>query len=100
MGSVHAHSVCFEPNEDGQLIARFAQFGDDPETSPGFLDSLEPLAVWTLGDGEEPELLTTEKKSDRFDLNGSAAQDAALQTGFPITTRGGGPVRKPYFYAR
>lgn len=100
MEAANAHSVFFEPTEDGQLIARFAQFGDDPETSPGFLDSLEPLAVWTLGDAVEPVLLTAEKKSDCFEFNGSAAQDAALQTGFPITTRGGGPVRKPYFYAR
>ena len=44
-----AHSVYFEAMEDGQLVIRFGQFGDDYEESPGFLDSLDSIYCWKIG---------------------------------------------------
>ena len=98
--NLKAHSVYIEPNEDGELIARFGEFGDDPETSPGFLDQLDGMTAWTIQEKKKPVLLQPEKKKDRFNLSLSSRHDAEVQTGFPIMTRGSSPARKPHFYAR
>ena len=100
VAKTNAHSVYLEPNDNGKFIVRFAEFGDNPETSPGFLDSLDALTVWSIQGNEKPTAFIAEKKADRFDLDASAEHDAQVQSGFPVMTRGSSPARKPHFYAR
>ncbi len=100
MGKINAHSVFLEPNDQGKLIVRFAEFGDDPETSPGFLDHLDALTAWSIRGAVTPTTFIAEKKSDRFDINASAEDDTLVESGFPVMTRGSSPARKPHFYAR
>jgi hypothetical protein len=97
---INAHSVYFEPNDQGQLIARFGEFGDDPETSPGYLDSLDTPSAWTSRGQGKLEAVALEKKEDHFTTKLSEQHDAFIQSGFPIMTRGSSPARKPHFYAR
>lgn len=94
------HSVYIEPNESGDLVIRFAEFGDDYETSPGHLDSLENMSAWKR-EADEPKVLEVTKKSDHFAVTGAKVSDSLqAETGFPAMTSGSGPGRKPYFYAR
>jgi hypothetical protein len=92
--SALAHTVWIEPSE-GLLVARFAEPGNDFETSPGYLDSLSPLLAFKLVTNA-PVTMDVPKKSDRFLLSGAATTNVVgLETIF--TVRGG---RKPHFYAR
>lgn len=90
-----AHSVWIEPDGDGQLVVRFAEPGDDFETSPGYLDNLStPLAFVVASNA--PQSIETLKRSDYFLLStASSTNTTCLETSF--TVRGG---RKPIFYAR
>ncbi|SRR5579885_337765 len=92
--SALAHTVWIEPS-DGRLVVRFAEPGDDFETSPGHLDSLStPLGFTLMTNTAVP--VQALKKSDHFLLVGaSPTNTACVETSF--TVRGG---RKPYFYAR
>lgn len=95
-----AHSVWIEPDKDGQLVARFGEFGDAPETSPGYLDNLDTLVVWKTDTNKDPKSLTATKHNDGFSLSASTQASVQAQTGFPVMTRGSSPARKPHFYAR
>lgn len=92
--SALAHTVWIEPSE-GKLVVRFAEPGDDFETSPGHLDSLAaPLAFKLVTNA--PVTIEAPKKSDHFLVTGVASTNViCLETAF--TVRGG---RKPHFYAR
>lgn len=92
--TAHAHSVWIEP-KDGQLVIRFAEPGNDFETSPGYLDNLaSPIAFLFVTNA--PLAIEARKKPDHFLLAGaSTTNTVCVETAF--TVRGG---RKPYFYAR
>jgi len=93
--SAHAHSVWIEPNAAQQLVIRFAEPGDDFETSPGYLDNLSAPAAFTVATNK-PVSVEAPKKSDHFLLAGASPTNVACaETTFIV--RGG---RKPVFYAR
>lgn len=92
--SALAHTVWIEPL-DGKLVARFAEPGNDFETSPGHLDSLTAPVAFVLVTNA-PSAIQVPKKSDHFLLAGASPTNAiGLESIF--TVRGG---RKPHFYAR
>jgi hypothetical protein len=92
---VRAHSVWIEPGDSNQLIVRFAEPGNDFETSPGHLDALSAPMAFTVVTNT-PVGVEAPKKADCFLLVGASRTNAAcLETSF--TVRGG---RKPLFYAR
>ncbi|MEI9898744.1 MAG: hypothetical protein WDN28_34025 [Chthoniobacter sp.] len=122
-----AHEVWIEDTPDGQLVVRFAEYGEKFEKSPGALDALSLPFAWTptASKPEEPKEKSAEspaarearaiqagqvaafdvqKKSDGFILTGStASQPAQIETGFTVMGKAGDPekpARKPYFYAR
>lgn len=95
-----AHSVYFEALEDGQLVIRFGEFGDDHEESPGFLDSLDTIYAWKKGAKENPETLDPKKERQGFTIQATESDATSAHSGFIIMTRGSSPARKPYFYAR
>jgi hypothetical protein len=92
--STFAHSVWIEPKA-GQLVIRFAEPGDDFETSPGQLDNLSAPAAFILVTNAPKSVVAT-KQTDGFPLTGAFATNiACAETTF--TVRGG---RQPNFYAR
>lgn len=92
--SAFAHSVWIEP-KDNQLAIRFAEPGDDFETSPGYLDNLSVPVAFSLVTNS-PTAIAVSKKSDHFLLIGASPTNVTCaETAF--TVRGG---RKPNFYAR
>jgi hypothetical protein len=92
--SAPAHTVWIEPLED-KLVARFAEPGNDFETSPGHLDSLTaPVAFRVITNA--PLTIQSPKKADHFLLAGAGRADAVCLESI-FTVRGG---RKPHFYAR
>ena len=95
-----AHSVYFEAMEDGQLVIRFGQFGDDYEESPGFLDSLDAIYCWKIGEENKPQALNPKKGNQGFSIEAKESDTTSAHSGFIIMTRGSSPARKPYFYAR
>lgn len=96
-----AHSVWIEPNQEGQLVAYFAEPDGRKEKSPGHLDSLTVPVAWKTGETNNPVTLEVRKQTNCFLLVGSVAGDSAqLETGFPVMASRNGPGRKPFFYAR
>jgi len=92
--AAYGHSVWIEL-KDNQLVIRFAEPGNDFETSPGYLDNLSSPIVFSVVTNT-PASVEAPKKSDHFLLVGaSPANTACVETSF--TVRGG---RKPIFYAR
>lgn len=97
-----AHSVWIEELPDGQLCVRFAEWGEDFETSPGHLDSFAAVSGWTLTDEGQPELFEVTKKSDQFFL-GKATSSRPAFAQAPFTVRKlheDKPARAPIFYCR
>jgi hypothetical protein len=93
--AANAHTIWIEPTKDGEVVVRFAEPGNDFETSPGFLDSLSAPQGFMLVTNT-PKVVPTTRKKDHFLLTGvKPAQVACVETVF--TVRGG---RKPVFYAR
>jgi hypothetical protein len=92
--AAHAHVVWIEPRGH-QLVIRFAEPGNDFETSPGYLDNLSsPIAFIFVTNAAAS--VEASKRSDHFLIVGaSSANTACVETSF--TVRGG---RKPIFYAR
>ena len=96
-----AHEVWIEDTPDGQVVVRFAEYGDDFEKSPGALDSLELPAAFAYDTARKPKLFATEKKADHFLISTASPTDRAhIETGFAVMARGGSHGRKPFFYAR
>jgi hypothetical protein len=94
INSAFAHSVWIEP-KDSQLVIRFAEPGDDFETSPGQLDNLSAPTAFILVTNA-PASVVAAKKPDGFVLVGSSPTNTACAETI-FTVRGG---RKPNFYAR
>jgi len=95
-----AHSVYFESTPEGGLVIRFGEFGDEYEESPGFLDSLDDVYAWKSKDTSKPVGLSPVKKKQGFEIEADSSDSVSAHSGFVIMTRGSGPARKPYFYAR
>lgn len=98
-----AHSLWIEelPDHAG-LGVRFAQWGDEYETSPGHLDSFVQISGWTLDDKGEPHLLDVVKKKDHFFLGEVAAGRPAFAQAHFIVRKlhEDKPARAPIFYCR
>lgn len=97
-----AHSVWIEALPDGQLCVRFAEWGEDFETSPGHLDSFAPVSGWTLDEKGVPQIFDVSKKSDHFLLAKSEGSKPAFALA-PFAVRklhDDKPARAPIFYCR
>lgn len=88
------HTVWIEPKYD-RLVIRFAEPGNEVETSPGHLDSLSAPVSFVVVTNKATGLETS-KNTDHFSLKGVSPTDVVC-TETIFTVRGG---RKPYFYAR
>lgn len=100
-GHALAHSVWIEPAPEGRLVVRFAEPGEEFETSPGHLDSVGQPVAFVAGKDDPPRTLTVSKQSDHFLLADCGPGDGAcLQSDYAVMTRGPSPGRKPIFYAR
>ncbi len=98
--ALQAHSVWIEPLPNGQLGLRFGEWGEEPETSPGHLDSLSAV-TGAIVDGDEAKEASVEKSSDHYLLKDSASASSATGgASFPVMKRGDTPARRPVFYAR
>lgn len=97
-----AHSVWIEELPEGQLCVRFAEWGEDFETSPGHLDSFALVSGWTLDAEGKSELFDVEKKKDQFFLaKAVASKPAFAQAQFAIRKlHDDKPARAPIFYCR
>jgi len=97
-----AHSVWIEPLPDGQLCVRFAEWGEDYETSPGHLDSFAAVSGWAMDAKGAPEIFEVTKKSDQFFLEKArAAKPAFAQAPFTVRKlHEDKPARAPIFYCR
>lgn len=97
---LRAHSVWLEPLPDGQLALRFGEWGEEPETSPGHLDSLIAPSAVMLKEGE-PVPFALGKKADHYLLGGSSAADmVSARSDYGVMQRGDSPARRPVFHAR
>jgi len=93
--AVRAHSFWIEPSGNNQMVVRFAEPGDDFETSPGYLDNLSAPIAFIIATNA-PVAIETEKKSDHFLLIGASPTNVAcVETSFTVWHG-----RKPFFYAR
>ncbi|RYD78256.1 MAG: DUF4198 domain-containing protein [Verrucomicrobiaceae bacterium] len=99
-----AHEVWIEDTPDGQLVVRFAEYGDDFEKTPGGLDMLSLPAAWTAAAEGKVTAFNVEKKTDHFLLTGASPKSPVQsETGFSVMGKAGNPekpARKPFFYAR
>ncbi|WP_395745849.1 hypothetical protein [Prosthecobacter sp.] len=98
-----AHSLWIEelPDHTG-LGVRFAQWGDEFETSPGHLDSFTQVSGWTLDDKGQPQLFDVVKKKDHFFLGKTdGTRPAFAQAHFTVRKlHEDKPARAPIFYCR
>lgn len=97
-----AHSVWIEEVGEGNLAVRFAQWGEDFETSPGQLDSFALVSGWTFNDEGKSQILDVEKKKDQFFLAKSEnTKPTFAQAHFAIRKlHDDKPARAPIFYCR
>ncbi|MCB1097195.1 MAG: hypothetical protein KDN22_16600 [Verrucomicrobiae bacterium] len=100
--SSFAHLVWLEPTTDGGLIIRFGEYGEEPETSPGHLDSLGQPVAWAISSEGSHESLATKCVSDGYSVTGTSENNPAqAQTAFPVMgATDEKPGRRPIFYAR
>jgi hypothetical protein len=103
-----AHEVWIEDAPTGEMVVRFAEWGDEYEKSPGHLDSLTTPEAWSQETDGSVKPLEVRKGGDGFALAG-ATKGMSLQAETVFKVIGGnpqakgdqaGPVRRPYFYAR
>jgi hypothetical protein len=97
-----AHSLWIEDLPDGTTCVRFAEWGDEYETSPGHLDSFVQVSGWTPDAKGLPSLFDVAKKKDHFLLGKTAAaQPAFAQAQFTVRKlHEDKPARAPIFYCR
>ncbi|HTR41346.1 MAG TPA: hypothetical protein VMH87_06985 [Pseudomonadales bacterium] len=96
-----AHDVWIEDTPDNHLVIRFGEFGDELETSPGYLDSLTQPQAWTKKIGADPAAFEVQKQTNSFLLAGAAITNmAAAETAFEVLSATNKPSRLPLFYAR
>lgn len=98
---VRAHDVWIEDTSDHHLVIRFGEFGDELETSPGYLDSLTQPQAWTKSQAAEPVTFEIGKQTNSFLLIGASATNmAAMETAYQVLSATNKPSRLPLFYAR
>lgn len=100
--TVHAHDVWIEDTPQHQLVIRFGEFGDELETSPGYLDHLAQPQAWTKGtNAVDPMPFEIQKQTNSFLLVGASTTNmAAAQTAYEVLSATNKPSRYPIFYAR
>jgi hypothetical protein len=103
-----AHEVWIEDSPTGEMVVRFAEWGDEYEKSPGHLDSLAVPEAWSQEKDGTVTPIQVKKGGDGFPLSG-ASKSMSLQAETVFNVIGGnpqgkgdqaGPVRRPFFYAR
>lgn len=101
-GQSFAHLVWLEAADNGQLVLRFGEYGEDPETSPGHLDSLTTPVAWTSSAEGNSKTVNVKGLADGYSLDStSESSPAQAQTAFPVMGASDGkPGRMPIFYAR
>jgi uncharacterized GH25 family protein len=96
-----AHDVWIEDTQEHQLVIRFGEFGDELETSPGYLDSLTQPQAWIKSKNADPVAFQIQKQTNSFLLVGaSVTKMAAAETDFEVLSATNKPSRLPIFYAR
>ena len=96
-----AHDVWIEDTPDQHLVIRFGEFGDELETSPGYLDSLSQPQAWTKNGGIDPIAFAVQKRTNSFLLVGASITNmAAAETAYEVLSATNKPSRLPLFYAR
>lgn len=97
-----AHSVWIEEVGEGNLAVRFAEWGEDFETSPGHLDSFALVSGWNFDAEGKTQTLDAEKKADQFFLAKSEkSKPTFAQAHFAIRKlHEDKPARAPIFYCR
>src|SRR5688572_4827670 len=96
-----AHEVWIEDTPENRLVARFAEYGDAFEKSPGALDSLSIPSAFIFDEKAKAKNLEVAKKADHFLLNAPAINVAThVETTFTVMGGGDKAARKPIFYAR
>ena len=98
-----AHSLWIEELPDSAgLGIRFAEWGDDFETSPGHLDSFVQVSGWTIDGQGSPASLNAIKKTDHFLLGQvDLTRPAFAQAHFIVRKlHDDKPARAPVFYCR
>jgi hypothetical protein len=99
--SAGAHDVWIEDTPDHHLVIRFGEFGDEVETSPGYLDALTQPQAWTKTNGPGPIAFEIQKQTNSFLLVGASSTNmAAAETAFQVLSAKDKPARFPIFYAR
>lgn len=99
--TANAHDVWIEDTPDHQLVIRFGEFGDELETSPGYLDNLTLPQAWTKTALTNPVPFDVLKQTNSFLLVGASVTNiAAAQTAFDVLSATNKPSRYPIFYAR
>jgi uncharacterized GH25 family protein len=101
LAPVAAHEVWIEDSTEGQLVIRFAEYGEDFEKSPGALDGLGAPTAFSVGDDGKPKGSAADKKADHFSLTATNAKTAThVETAYAVMGGGDKSARKPFFYAR
>ncbi len=99
--AARAHDVWIEDTTDHQLVIHFGEFGDELETSPGYLDSLSLPTAWTKNAVTNPIPFAVTKQTNSFSLvNSFSTNIAAAETDFEVLSATNKPSRFPVFYAR
>ncbi len=98
-----AHSLWIEELPDNAgLGVRFAQWGDDFETSPGHLDAFVQVMGWSTDGEGQPQIAEAAKKSDHFLLGQfDLSRPVFAQAQFTVRKlHEDKPARAPIFYCR
>lgn len=99
--SAGAHDVWIEDTPDHQLVIRFGEFGDELETSPGYLDNLSQPQAWTKNGEADPIAFKVQTQTNSFLLAGASITNmAAAETAYQVLSATNKPSRFPIFYAR
>jgi hypothetical protein len=100
--TAQAHSVWIEKLPDGQLAVRFAEWGEEFETSPGHLDSFDQVSASTVANEGKPQAFEVSKKPDHFLIQSSSGnQPTFAQLHFTVRKlHADKPARAPIFYCR
>ncbi len=94
--SASAHQLWLERAPDGKFMVRFGEAGSNGgkpeyEKSPGVLDKMQGVSVWTMYPAEsaiEPELYKPVPKEDGFLVEEASSKLPLLvQTSFPVRKR-------------
>lgn len=97
-----AHAVWAEESADHRVLLRFGDYGSKVEKSPGALDRLDGVRVWTFDTAGKSVAGSVQKNADHLLLRDVSAQGAAFAeiTTLPVRAGGKTPASKSNFYIR